>query len=146
MGRKQKHPIVLSDAERQELETIVKGGEKKVRVVHRAQMLLWSNAGKSDLEIADLLQVTPLTVAKARQRWDEKRSLSDQDRPGRRPILDGKQEAFLVALTCSEAPEGLEQWSLRLLADKMLELKVVETKISKDTIGRTLKKTSLNPG
>lgn len=146
MGRKQKHPIVLSDAERQELETIVKGGEKKVRLVHRAQMLLWSNAGKSDLEIADLLQVTPLTVAKARQRWVEKRSLSDQDRPGRRPILDGKQEAFLVALTCSEAPAGLEQWSLRLLADKMLELEVADTKISKDTVGRMLKKTSLNPG
>lgn len=146
MGRKQKQPIVLSDAERQELESIIKGGERKVRVVHRAQMLLWSNGGKSDLEIADLLQITPLTVAKARQRWVEKRSLSDQDRPGRPPILDGKQEAFLVALTCSEAPEGLEQWSLRLLADKMLELKVADTKISKDTVGRTLKKMNSSPG
>lgn len=146
MGRKQQHPIVLSDAERQELETIVKGGEKKVRVVHRAQMLLWSDAGKSDLAIATLLDINPLTVAHTRHRWVEKRSLTDEARAGRPPILDGKQEAFLVALTCSEAPEGLERWSLRLLADKVLELEVVAEPISKDTVGRRLKKTNSSPG
>src|SRR5438445_9884718 len=111
MGRKQDYPIGLSDEERAELEALVKGGENKVRVVHRAQTLLWSDAGKSDLEIADLLAVNPLTIAKTRQRWVEKHSLFDQARPGRPPILDGKQEAFLVALTCSESPEGRESWS-----------------------------------
>ena len=146
MGRKQNYPIVLRDADRHELEALVKGGSNKVRVVHRAQMVLWSDAGKSDLEIAALLSVRPLTVAQARQRWVEKRSLSDEARPGRRRVLDGKQEAFLVALTCSEAPEGREQWSLRLLAAKLVELAVVDTAISKDTVGRILKKTCLNLG
>ena len=140
MGRKQNHRIVLSSKEREELESIVKGGNNKVRVVHRAQTLLWSDAGKSDLEIADLLAVNPLTVAKTRQRWVEKQSLLDQARPGRPPILDGKQEAFLVALTCSESPEGRESWSMQLLADRLVELQIVEQAISDETVRRILKK------
>ncbi len=140
MGRKQKHRIVLSAMERAELEEIVKGGNNKVRVVHRAQALLSSDAGKSDLEIADLLVVNPLTVAKTRQRWVEKQSLLDQARPGRPPILEGKQEAFLVASTCSESPEGRESWSMQLLADRLVELKIVDQAISDETVRRTLKK------
>src|SRR5438445_3681863 len=112
MGRKQDYPIGLSDEERAELEALVKGGENKVRVMHRARMLLWSDAGKSDLEIANLLSMRPLAVANTRQRWAEKHSLFDKPRSGRHPILDGKQEAFLVALTCSESPEGRETWSM----------------------------------
>lgn len=146
MGRKQNYPIGLSAEESQELAAMVKGGQNKVRLIHRAQMLLWSDAGKSDLEIARLLGISALTVANTRQRWLAKHTLADQARSGRPPLLDGKQEAFLVALTCSEAPEGLEHWSLRLLADKMLELAVVEAKISKDTVGRRLKKTNSSPG
>ena len=146
MGRKQNHRIVLSAMEREELEGVVKGGQNKVRVVHRAQTLLWSEGGKSDLEIADLLGVNPLTVAKTRQRWVEKHSLFDQARPGRPPILDGKQEAFLVALTCSQSPEGRETWSMQLLADRLVELKIVEQAISDETVRRTLKKTNSNRG
>ncbi len=140
MGRKQNYPIHLSAKEHKELETVVKGGKNKVRVVHRAQMLLWSDAGKSDLEIADLLSVNPLSVAKTRQRWVEKHTLLDNARSGRRPMLDGKQEAFLVALTCSESPEGRENWTMQLLADKLVELKVIATPISDETVRRTLKK------
>jgi putative transposase len=140
MGRKQNHRIVLSPKERAELEEIVKGGKNKVRVVHRAQTLLWSDAGKSDLEIADLLDVNPLTVANTRQRWVEKNSLFDQARPGRPPTLDGKQEAFLVALTCSESPEGRETWSMQLLADRLVELQIIEQAISDETVRRILKK------
>jgi putative transposase len=146
MGRKQKHPIVLSQMERAELEGMVKGGENKVRVVRRAQMVLWSAAGKSDLEIADLLAVNPLTVATTRQRWVEKRSLADQARPGRPPLLDGKQEAFLVALTCSDSPAGRENWTMQLLADRLVELQVVEQPISDETVRRTLKKTRSSRG
>lgn len=146
MGRKQNYPIHLSDEARKELEAVVKGGDNKVRVVHRAQMLLWSDAGKSDLEIADLLLVNPLTVANTRQRWLEKQSLFDQVRPGRPPILDGKQEAFLVALTCSESPEGRETWSMQLLADRLVELQIIERTISDETVRRTLKKMNSNPG
>jgi transposase len=146
MGRKQNHRIVLSPMEREELESIVKGGNNKVRVVHRAQMLLWSGGGKSDLEIAELLAINPLTVAKTRQRWVEKHSLLDQARPGRPPILDGKQEAFLVALTCSESPEGRESWSMQLLADRLVELQIIEQAISDETVRRTLKKTNSSRG
>lgn len=146
MGRKQNYPIHLSDGEREELEAVVKGGENKVRVVHRAQMLLWSDAGKSDLEIADLLSVRPLAVANTRQRWVEKHSLLDEARSGRPPIMDGKQEAFLVALTCSESPEGRESWSMQLLADRLVELQIVEQAISDETVRRILKKMNLNPG
>ena len=140
MGRKQNHPIRLSAEERAELEAIVKGGTKKVREVHRAQMLLWRDGGKDDLEIAALLAVHPSSVANARQKWVEKHSLCDEPRAGRRPILDGKQEAFLVALTCSESPAGRESWSMQLLADRLVELKIVEQPISDETVRRTLKK------
>jgi transposase len=146
MGRKQQHPIVLSDAERQELEAIVKGGTHKVRTVHRAQMLLWSAAGKTDLEIAALLSVHPMTVGKVRQRWVQQQSLEDQPRPGRPPILDGKQEAFLVALTCSDSPDGRDHWTMQLLADRLVELQVVQHPISDETVRRTLKKTRSSRG
>jgi transposase len=142
MGRKQKHPIVLSQKEREELEALVKGGENKVGVVRRAQVLVWSDAGKSDLEIADLLGGPALAVASTRQRWVEKQSLLDQARPGRPPILDGKQEAFLVALTCSDSPDGRDSWSMQLLADRLLELQMVEQAISDETVRRVLKKRS----
>lgn len=146
MGRKQRHPIVLSDAERQQLETIVKGGTHPVRRVHRAQMLLWSAAGKSDQDIAALLQVHPMTVSKTRQRWVEQHTLDDQARAGRPPLLDGKQEAFLVALTCSDSPDGRDNWTMQLLADRLVELQVVDTPISDETVRRILKKTHSNRG
>jgi putative transposase len=146
MGRKQNYPIVLSEMERAELQEIVKGGKNKVRVVRRAQMLLWSAAGKSDLEIAELVSVNPLTVAQTRQRWVEAHTLLDKPRAGRPPILDGKQEALLVALTCSASPEGRETWSMQLLADRLVELQVVEQAISDETVRRILKKTTSNRG
>jgi len=71
--------------------------------------------------------------------------MNDHPRSGRPRLLDGKQEAFLVALTCSDSPEGQETWTMQLLADKLVELKVVE-RISDETVRQTLKKTSLSPG
>lgn len=146
MGRKQNYPIVLNESERTELKEIVKGGKNKVRVVHRAQALLWSDGGKSDLEIGELLSVSPLSVAHTRQRWVEEHRLLDKPRAGRPPLLDGKQEAFLVALTCSESPEGRETWSMQLLADRLVELQIVEQAISDETVRRILKKTNSNLG
>jgi transposase len=142
MARKQLHPIRLSDDERQALGKLVKIGQRQARVIRRAQMLLWSDQGKTDLEIAGLLKVTPLTVAQTRRRWVEEHSLADHQRPGGRKKLDGKQEAFLVALACSEAPEGQETWTMQMLADKLVELGVVEQPISDETVRRTLKKRS----
>ena len=146
MGRKQKQPVNLTETERAELEAIVRGGKNKVRMVHRAQMLLWSAEGKSDLEIASLLKIRPLTVANTRKRWFEKQSLADEARVGRPALLDGKQEAFLVALTCSEAPEGQETWTMQLLADRLVSLGVIEDAISDETVRRILKKTNSSLG
>jgi transposase len=146
MARKQAHPIVLSEAERHYLETIVNGGTHKVRTLHRAHMLLWSAAGKTDLEIAALLSVHPMTVGKTRQRWVEQHSLDDQPRAGRPPIMDGKQEAFLVALTCSDSPAGRDNWTMQLLADRLVELQVVDSPISDETVRRILKKTRSSRG
>ena len=144
--RNQGFRVKLSVDERSELEGIVRIGQNKVRVIHRAQMLLWSDSGKSDLEIASLLQVTPLTVARTRERWATQHSLQDQPKRGRDKRLDDKQEALLVALAYSDAPDGRESWTMQLLADKLLELKVIDQSISDETVRRTLKKMTSNPG
>jgi transposase len=109
-------------------------------------MLLWSAEGKTDGEIAGLSGVVPLTVATTRERWAKEKRIADGAKPGRHKKLDGKQEAFLVALACSDAPEGRESWTLQLLADKLVELKIVENPISYETVRETLKKTNLSLG
>lgn len=144
--RPQKHPVVLSEAEQVRLEAVVKRGKHTRREIQRAQLLLWSAAGKTDLEIAALLEVSPTTVAAARERWAKEKRIADAPKPGRKKRLDGRQEAYLVALACSDAPEGRSEWTLQLLADKLLELKVIETPISYETVRETLKKTTSSPG
>lgn len=143
---KKQYRINLSEIERLELEAIVRNGHHKARTIGRAQTLLWSDAGKTDGEIAQLHRVTPLTVAKTRQRWVETRSLEDQPRRGRGKKLDGKQEAFLVAMACSDAPDERENWTMQLLADRLVELGIVGEPISDETIRRTLKKMNFNLG
>lgn len=140
------HVVELSEQEREDLAGIVKKGKQKARIIRRAQMLLWSDEGKTDDEIAALQKVTPLTVAKTRQRWVVKKSLEDKPRPGRERKLDGKQEAFLVALACSDAPGERETWTMQLLADRLVELQVVTEAVSDETVRRTLKKMTCNPG
>lgn len=144
--RHQNNPVKLSDSERSELEGLVRTGSQKARVRERAQILLWSDGGKSDLEIAALINRTPLTIARTRERWVSDHRLCDQPKRGRDKRLDGKQEALLVALACSDAPDERESWTMQLLADKLVELKVIETPISDETVRRTLKKMNLNPG
>jgi len=139
MGRKKIHMVQLSEAERQELEGLVAVGKQSARVIRRAQTVLWSDAGKADKEIADLLNVTVSTVSNTRQKWVEEGTVEDKPRPGRPPILDGKQEALLVALACSDAPEGQEEWTMQLLADRLIELNVVD-EISDETVRLRLKK------
>lgn len=142
MARTQAHRIELSSIERAELETIVRKGKHKARIIRRAQSLLWSDTGKPDSEIAQLHGVAPQTVATTRRRWVKEKSLEDKPRPGRSKRLDGKQEAFLVALACSDAPEGFESWTMQLLADKLVELSVIDEPVSDETVRRTLKKTN----
>ena len=145
-GQKQKYPVMLSEQDVEQLTDMLKRGEHTRRERQRAQMLLWSAEGKTDLEIAALSQVTPLTVALTRERWAKEKRIADAPKSGRRKKLDGKQEAFLVALACSDAPEGRESWTLQLLADKLVELQVVDEPVSYETVRATLKKTNLSLG
>lgn len=144
--RPQKYPVTLNEAEKARLDAVVKRGKHSRREIQRAQILLWSAAGKTDLEIAALAEVNALTVANTRERWAKERRISDAPKPGRKKKLDAKQEAFLVALACSDAPEGRSVWTMQLLADKLVQLKVVEQPISDELVRATLKKTTLSRG
>jgi DNA-binding CsgD family transcriptional regulator len=143
-GQKQKYSVVLSEAEVEQLREVVKRGKHTRREIQRAQMLLWSAEGKTDVEIARLMSVNPLTVATTRERWVTEKRIADAPKPGRHKKLDGKQEAFVVALACSDAPEGRERWTLQLIADKLVELQVVDEPVSYETVRATLKKTNLS--
>ena len=145
MGRQQKYPVRLTDEEREELGKITRTGKQSARVMQRAQILLWSDEGKQDKEIMALLGCAPMTVSSTRERWVKEKRLEDLPRLGSKPMLDAKQESLLIALACSDAPEGRDAWTMRLLADKLVELKVVE-QISDETGRRTLKKTRSSHG
>jgi hypothetical protein len=145
MGRQQKYPVRLTDAEREDLSKITRMGKHSARVMQRAQILLWSDAGKQDKAIIALLGCAPMTVSSTRERWVKEKRLEDLPRLGSKPMLDAKQESLLIALACSDAPNGRAEWTMQLLADKLVELKVVE-QISDETVRRTLKKTSSSHG
>jgi hypothetical protein len=145
MGRKQTYPVQLSAEEREQLRMLSRTGKQSARVVQRAQILLWSDAGKQDKEIIALLGCAPMTVSSTRERWVKEKRLEDLPRKGSKPMLDAKQESLLIALACSDAPEGRAEWTMQLLADKLVELKVVEG-ISDETVRRALKKTSSSRG
>jgi transposase len=141
-----KNEIKLTDVERKELESIVKTGKHTAREIRRAHSLLLADGGKTDGQIAQLLHVTEQTVVRTRRNWVASNHLKDKPKAPRKKRLDGKQEAFLVALACSETPDGREAWTMQLLADRMVALGVVEGSLSDETVRRTLKKTRSSPG
>lgn len=145
MGRQQKYAVRLTEEEREQLRDMTRAGKQSARVMQRAQMLLWSDEGKQDKEIVELLGCAPLTVASTRERWVREKRLNDLPRAGGKPMLDARQESLLIALACSDAPGGREEWTMQLLADRLVELKVVE-RISDETVRRTLKKTRSSRG
>jgi DNA-binding CsgD family transcriptional regulator len=145
MGRKQIYAVNLTDVEREDLKAISRTGKAPARIIRRAQILLWSDEGKEDKEIVALLDCAPMTIASTRERWVREKRLEDLPRKGLKPLLDAKQESLLIALACSDAPEGRNEWTMQLLADKLVELKVLES-ISDETVRRALKKTNLNLG
>src|SRR5262245_18111441 len=146
---KKQNQVNLSEGERKYLREVIDKGRGSARQVRRAHTLLLADEKRQDQDIATFLHVNPNTVSKTRKRYCEvglPAALKEPSRPGKARKLDGKQEAFLVALVCSEAPEGRVHWTMQLLADKLVELKVVEETISDETIRRVLKKRNSNPG
>lgn len=139
-----KYFVDLTDSERSELKKLLKGGKAGVRRLYRARVLLLADEGATDEAIARALHLGKSTVERTRKRFVEggvERALTDRPRPGKPPLLNGKQEAFLVALACSDPPEGRTRWTMQLLADRLIELDIVES-ITDETVRRVLEKTT----
>jgi transposase len=143
MPRK-KYLINLTDDDREMLEQMTRKGSLKARQFKRAMILLKANEGLADPQIMAALNVSRPCVERIRKRFVAdgiERALNEDPRPGQKRKLDGRAEATLIATACTEAPEGHAHWTLRLLADKLVKLQVVDT-ISYETVRRTLKKTN----
>jgi transposase len=140
--------VKLSEEEKKDLYALTHKGTCGVRKLRRAQMLLLADEGLTDEEIARALDGSVSTVERVRKRFVEEgleAALSERPRPGARRKLDGRQEAYLLALASSDPPEGKKHWSMQLLADRLVELEIVE-EISDETVRRTLKKGMLSRG
>lgn len=144
--------ITLTEEERTELLQLIKSGKHSARVLGRARILLLldrSQGQKMKLnEIADAMLTSIGTVSNVKRRYLKdglERGIHDRPRPGAKPKIDGEVEAHLIALVCSDPPEGQARWTLRLLADKLVELELVET-ISHVAVGDALKKTNSSLG
>lgn len=147
MPRK-KYVVDLSEEERTSLLQRIKSGEHGTRKLNRARILLLANEGKSDREIAEVLHTGQSTVQRTRRRFVEgnlEGALNELLRPGARLKLNKKGEAVLIALTDSKPPAGQKRWTLELLAERLVELKVVD-EVSTETVRLRLKKTSTSPG
>ena len=145
-----KYIINLTTEERRELEQTTRKGQAPARRIKRAQILLHAAEDKTDKAVAEALHVAEATVFRTRRRFVEQgleAALKESPRPGKARKLNGKQEAFLVALACSQPQEGRQSWTMQMLADQLVTLDVVGS-ISDETVRRTLKrgKSSLGKG
>lgn len=140
--------VKLTAKERKTLLAIVRKGQNKASVIQRAHILLKSDEGKTDKSITEVLYISEDTVARTRQRFCEdglEAGLTDKPHPGSECKLDDGQEAYLVALACSDAPEGRQRWTLALLANQLVQDRIVAT-ISTETVRLVLKKTNSSLG
>jgi transposase len=151
-----KYVVELTEVEREYLYKLISAGSASARMLNRARILLKADVGLKhtegkpliDREIAPMLETSTATVQRVRERFcrqglDAALERSAPDRVYERSF-DGRAEARLIALACSEAPEGRDRWSMRLLADKAVEMGIVEG-VSHETVRKTLKKTNCAP-
>lgn len=146
-----KYVVRLTSEERQTLHPVVSVGKAAARKILHARILLLADQGpdgpaKTDAQIAETLSAHARTIAGVRQRLVEQGleaalNRKKQTQPSRPRKIDGKAEARLIALRCGTPPQGRMRWTLTLLADRMVELRVVDS-LSYETVRRTLKKTS----
>lgn len=144
--------ITLTQEEQTELSQLIKSGKHSARVLGRARILLLLDRSQGEKrklqDIADAMLTSIGTVSNVKRRYLKgglEHGLYDRPRPGAKPKIDGEVEAHLITLVCSDPPEGQVRWTLRLLADKLVELELVES-ISHVAIGDALKKTNLSLG
>src|SRR5262245_53287508 len=137
MARPQSFPVRLTPEQRESLEEL-RDQPLPRKQQYRCDILLRAEEGDTDQEIAEELSVHPSTVQRVRRRFAEHgldAALNDRPRSGAPSKLDGKQEAMVIALACTDAPDGRDRWSIRLLARRAVELEVVET-VSRETVRR----------
>jgi hypothetical protein len=143
-----KYVVQLSDQQRVLLYALIQKGNAPARTVRRAHTLLLADEQQPAQTIAAMLHTSAVTVTQTCKQLltaGLEAALYDRPRPGSRRKLDGRQEAHLVALACSTPPAGRDRWSLRLLADRLVELGLIET-VSYATVRRVLKKTRSSRG
>lgn len=152
--RQTKYAVELTEAERAQLRRLVGSGRAPARLLTRARVLLKADQGEggaawADVAIAGAFDVHPTTVARIRRQFveDGLAATLARKRPDRvyARALDGAAEARLIAVACAAPPADRERWTLRLLADELVRLEVVET-VSYETVRRTLKKTPSSRG
>ena len=141
------HHIHLSVKDRKVLQSILRTGSHRARVVRRAQILLKAHGGMKDTEIAHHLDCTSVHVANIRQRYCTEgiqRALFDAPRSGKPVTFTGGHEAKIVALACSKAPDGASRWTLKLLAKEAKKQGVVK-KISPQSVWLMLERQDTKP-
>jgi transposase len=146
--RRPTYIVDLSEEERAQWETLIRKGKSSARKQTRARILLKASTGMPSQEIERALDVSDEMVYRARQRFVEEgldAALNDKPRPGQKPKLNDRQCAHLIAVACSDAPDGHAHWTLRLLADKAVELGFAES-LSHEAVRDVLKKTSSSRG
>lgn len=143
-----KYIVDLAQEEREQLLQLIRKGTSRARKLARARILLKADEGLGDEQVAQALHVGSATVGRVRQRFVEEgleSALTERPRPGQRLKLNGKEEAHLIAVACSDPPKGHSRWTLRLLADKAVELGLADS-IARETVRQVLKRGTLNPG
>ena len=141
------HVVRLTAGQRADLETRF-AGPLTLRRRNRIQVLLRADAGETDADIADDLGITTNTAANIRRRFAAEgleSARAEKPRSGGPAELDGKAEAVVIALACSPVPEGRTVWTARMLASRLVELRIVES-VSEDTVLRVLKKATSSRG
>jgi transposase len=139
-----RYRVTLTDEERQGLEGLARKRTAPVRMVRRAQALLLVADDQTDEVIAERLRMGVSTLERLRRRFVEEgleASLRERPRPGARPKLGPKEQAFVVALACTKPPEGRHRWTMQMLADRAVELHLVPD-ITDEAIRRLLKRTA----
>src|SRR5918912_1217276 len=142
-----KYVVNLTDAEANELKTLLRTGKHSARMLTRARILLQAHEGQTDQAIVENLQVNVSTVERTREKFvladSLETALNDRPHPPKVRKLDATAEAFLIATACSDAPSGRSEWTMQLLAERLVEVGMVES-VSDETVRQTLKKTRLN--
>lgn len=143
-----RYVVTLTDEERSRLDRLTRSGSASARMIRRARTLLLADAGRIDEDISAALGIGVSTVERTRRRYVEEgveAALVERQRPGAEPKLDPKAQATVIALACTTAPEGRSRWTMQLLADRAVELRLAPD-ISREAIRRLLKKTGSSRG